>query len=340
LVYDDVLDKKNVKKDTKENDCINDVLKRKYGTREDINILFIDMLREMNIDAKLAFALDRRENILVHEAKYWQFDASLVAIPENERSFRFYAPGFKYTLPGNIPWFLEGTRAILGGAITNFASIPFSFPEENKFSGLYKFDISDDLELSGDLNIRHDGQYAREIRIFLEDNDSTEYENLLEERYNDLFIYSALKDFIVEDFDDINKSLKLICNVEYPELVLSGNRILFKPFDYFTDSQNPFFVQERKKSILFEHSSEKRESAQFNLPEGWAVEALPRDTIFANMAGECGVQFTNFGKILTVQSYFILNSPFWLVEHYPIVKELYQTRENFGGQIIVLKEEI
>jgi len=338
LAYDDLLDKKDKKKEAKFNGSINDILKRRYGTRRDINRLFYDMLREMNIDAKMSYCMDRSEDIFVYEAKYWQFDASLVAIPSEDKTYDYYIPSYKFMTSGTLPWFYEGVHVLLGGGNVNFSTIPFSLTSSNSIARVYNLKISPDLEIGGSIDMSLYGQNARRIRIYLEDNDSTEYETLLHDKYIDQYNSAIIESFQIENYNDIEKPLKLRCNIEFPDLTSQGSRILIKPFDYFSNSDNPFYAQERKKSILFKYAHQTRESAQLELPEGWAIEALPNDTIFANIAGECGVQFTNFGNMLNVQSYVVLKSPFWKADQYPIIKELYQTRENFSDLIVVLKK--
>ncbi|MCP4704080.1 MAG: DUF3857 domain-containing protein [candidate division Zixibacteria bacterium] len=337
--YDDLLDKKGKKQEPKENESINQIIKRGYGDRTDINRLLFDMLREMNIDAKMSYCLDRSEDIFVYESKYWQFDASLVAVPSGDKIYDYYIPSYKFMTPGSLPWFYEGVLVLLGGGNDNFATIPFSSASSNSINRVYNLNLSSDFEISGSIAMNLYGQNARRIRIYLEDNDSTEYETLLHDKYIDQYNSAEIKSFQMENYNNIDEMLKLKCKIEYPDLTAQGNRILLKPFDYLRNSDSPFFAQERKKSILFKYGHQSRESAQIELPEGWVVEALPNDTIFANIAGECGVQFNNFGNILNVQSYFILQSPFWTADQYSIIKNLFQTREDLSDLIIVLKKQ-
>jgi hypothetical protein len=336
LAYDEIYDKKNKKKESEDNKSVNDVIKRGYGTRTDINRVYYDMLREMNIDAKMAYAVKRSEDILIYEAKYWQFDASFVAVPDDQTGFIFYIPSYKFTVPGTVPWFFEGAHAIVGGASTNFSAIPFTGPTFSNGNRICDLKINQDYEVSGTMETHFTGHNARRTRIYLEDNDTTEYEILLQERFEEKFDGAVLDSFRIENYTNIDEPLIITCDIEYPDVEVQSNRILLKPFNYLSNADNPFHAQDREQAILFKHSFQLRESAQIELPEGWSVEALPGDTVYANIAGECGVQFTNLGNILNVQRYFVLNSPFWRIEQYPIIKSLFQTRKDFSDLIIVL----
>jgi hypothetical protein len=337
--YDDVLDKKGRKEEPKDNENVNDVIRHGYGDRTDINRVFYDMLREMNIDAKMAYTMDRSEDLFIYDAKYWQFDASLVAVPDGGNGFVYYIPSYKYAEPGTVPWFFEGSNVVVGGADVDIIFIPVTAASFNNTDRIYNLVINEDYGISGTVDTRSSGHDARRTRIYLEDNDSTEYESLLRERFQEQFQNARLDSFQIENLDNSEEPLELTWNVEYPDIETRSGRILLNPFDYFSNADNPFFAQERKRGILFEHSYRLRESAQIELPEGWIIEALPRDTVYANVAGECGVQFTNFGNMLNVQRHFTLNSPFWRVDQYPVVKALFQTRENISDLIIVLTKE-
>ncbi len=338
LDFDEILDDKGKQKKTKDNETADDVIKHGYGTQEDISLIFFDMLREMNIDAKIAYARDRIDDLFVYEAKFWQFDASFVAIPNEQNSYDFYAPGHIYAELGMVPWFYEGVNTLLAGANINFCPIPFTSPEKNTVNRYYELQLNDDLEISGRISTRLTGQDARELRIILHDEDSSAYEELMREEYKELFAGATLDSFTIENRNNINEPLKLSSNVEYAALTTQGNRLLLKPFDYFTEAENPFYAQERKQAILFEHSFQLREGAQFQLPEGWSIEAMPNDTIFANLAGECSAQFTNFGNTVSIQRFFTLKAPFWRLDQFPVVKELFQMRQDLNELIIVLIE--
>ena len=336
LGYDDLLDKKGKKKEPKNNETVNDVIKRGYGTTGDINMVFYDMLREMNIDAKLAYAADRSEDLLVKEAKYWQFDGELTAIPIDDQKYTYYIPGYKYTEPGTVPWFFEGVDAFIVGGNKSFALVPFTSGNFSTLTWFYSLNISDDFEVSGSIDTRLTGHEARNVRIYLNDSDSLEYENMLKERYEDMFSSAEVDSFQVENLEDINKQLKLKYRAEYPALNVRGNRVLVNICDFITESENPFHSPERTTAVLFDNAFQSMESVQLEIPEGWSVEALPADSTFMNPAGECGIRFTNFGATLNAQINFTLNTPYLRVEHYALIRVLYQNREDFSRQVIVL----
>ncbi|MFH2036205.1 MAG: DUF3857 domain-containing protein [Candidatus Zixiibacteriota bacterium] len=261
--------KKRTIKRIKDNKDVNAIIKRGYASPLELSILFWDMLREMDIDAKIGFASDRSENLFVYEAKYWQFDASVVAIPCGDNRYKFYQPGQKYTIPGMVPWYFEGVKALVSAGDINFINVPFSEATVNSINLFYTYSLNDDFDITGTADIRLNGQPARDIRMRLFDKDSSEYNQILKDKFDEMLIGSSIDSFTVENYNDPYSQLKIKCNVKFPEIENTGDRILLKPFDYFDDSENPFTSEERKFALLFQYAMEERESAQINIPEGW-----------------------------------------------------------------------
>jgi hypothetical protein len=152
----------------KPNASVDETLKRGYGTQEDINYVFYDMLREMNIDAKMVFAADRDENLFVEDAKYWQFDRSLVAVPGDDGKYSFYSPGDLYLPAKCAPWFNEGTQALLVGHLTQqFTTVPFAPAELNRTRRHFTLQLQDESKLRGKLIEQRFGHSGRALRVLL-----------------------------------------------------------------------------------------------------------------------------------------------------------------------------
>ena len=92
------------------------------------------MLREMNIDAKMVFARSRFEDLFVKQAKYWQFDRTLVAVEKRDEKTKYYSPGFPYIPLDETPYSLEGVIALVSDGQEYLTPIPFSEAVKNTIS--------------------------------------------------------------------------------------------------------------------------------------------------------------------------------------------------------------
>ncbi len=338
-LYEDKPGKKPKKIDPKENKTADDMIKRGYGERVDIDYAFWDMLRELNVEANIAFAKDRDEDLFVPRAKYWQFSRSLVATPTSDADYNFYSPGTACTPSTHVPWFVEGVEALVGGGEKYIVPVRFSPSSLTTKTHTYKFTVSEDLDVTGKMDSRVTGHKARTLRMEIFDEEEAEFNDLMKEEFGEDFPDADMDSLEFSGIDSVTQPVVLSCILNYPALTEQAGRLLLKPFSYLSDSKNPFYATERKGPILFPYTYELKEAATFEIPAGWTVEALPSDTMYTGQAGKCGVAFVTFGNTISVQRSFELSVPFLVTGNYAIVKELYQTRQDLAEQIVVLKKD-
>lgn len=338
LAYFDVYDRKEPEKKIKpkKRKNVNDVIKRGYAGRRQINYLFCDMLREMNIDAKITFVRSRYKDLFTESAKYWQFNQSLVGIESDNSPIVFYAPGFPYVAIGEVPWLYQGAMALVAGSYKVIAAIPFSDPSETSITRVFDYTIDEDLEIEGQVSERNTGCAAQSLRKTTIGEEAIDLADLLTKEIEDNYSNRDIDLSEYKNLDDPNKPVVLLYGITQPDLSVIGDRILLKPFNYFSDSDNPFGSEKRREAIMFAYSYKLRESAQITIPDGWIIEGLPSDTTFENEVGQCTVTFQDFGGSLSVQRLFVLNNPFWLVEQYPSLYALYQARQEMSDLIVTL----
>ena len=337
--YYDLIDTKSGK-ELKVKDCksVNDVLKFGYGGRTDINYVFCDMLREMNINAKIVYARDRTEDLFIVKAKYWQFDNSLAAVKRDDNSYDFYAPGHPMTPLGIVPWYLEGTKVLIGDTDNNLGTIPFSKTEQNTRNYVYTYTVNEDLEVEGEFSARMTGQPARALKVAIINEDSADYDHLLVDEIKKQFGDQKINLVAYKGLDQRDAAAIINCTIEQPDFAMTGDRVLLKPLSFTTDASNPFESKDRKTPILFNYALQLRESVQINFPPGWIIEALPNDTTFDNAAGTCAVVFERFGEGISAQKMFTIKEPFWTPDLYYPVQSLFQAGSDFSNLIVVLKQ--
>jgi hypothetical protein len=108
-------------KEFKPNETIDDALERKYGSGADINLIFYTILGDMKIPTIMSYMTDRDRSLFYSDAKYWQFDRSMVAVPEAGGTYRYYSPGDLFLPVTHTPWQSEGVLALQLGPPRNEA---------------------------------------------------------------------------------------------------------------------------------------------------------------------------------------------------------------------------
>lgn len=327
-------------KDFKDNEHVDHVMEHRYGTPSDINHTFCDMLREMNIDAKMAFTIDRDDNFFLYEAKYWQFDRSMVAVPDESGDYRFYNPGDIYSAPGAVAWFNEATPVLVAGDMNRqFSNIEASDATANRISRHQMLRIDENLEIAGEVVEKSEGHPTRELRRALRTATDEEVAEYLKKRFSACFPSAEADSFDVKGLEKPGEPVTIKCKIKVPVAGQKmGDRVLIRPFDLFSSQENPFEAKERKFPIMFEYAMVKVEAVALDLGENWTVEASPSDTVFSNPAGECHVDFETYGTTLSIQRMLRLNKPLWKVSEYPEVRALFQTQLAFQEMVVVLGE--
>ncbi|MEW6411288.1 MAG: DUF3857 domain-containing protein [Candidatus Zixiibacteriota bacterium] len=338
LTYLDLLDEKGKEQEPREIKSVDDVLKYRYGSRLDIDCLFCDILREMNIKAKIVYLKDRMNDLFVAEAKYWQMNRSLVSVENADGTLGFYSPGHPCTPVDIVPWFCEGVDALICGSTEYLQPVPFSDWSKTVSNLAYQLSFGEDLEVSGVLKARLTGHDARSMRVKLLDEDSTDFRDLLKEELSGYVPQAEIDSVEFEPTEDIAQPFRVSCRVEYPAASQVGSRIILKPFEYASESANPFTEPQRSAPVLFDYAFRLNESMQITLPEGYEIEALPRDTLFENPVGKCAVQFQLVGNTLSAQRIFTITAPFWSAQNYELIQRLFQTQADLSGQIVFLTE--
>lgn len=323
-------------------EAVDDVIKYGYGSSTNINMTFLDMLQLMGIDAKFVYAVDRDDNSFNRQAKYWQFDRSMVGIQNSSNKFTFYNPAAKYLPPESVAWYNEGSIGLVVSDLTaTFATIHSSFSRDNIMRRTLDLRMTDDAEITGRIVEEYKGHFGREIRFKLDDLTEDEQIEFYKERAKENYVQIEIDSIMTQNIsaDDWRTSVRMKCQVAMESAgQLMGNRILIKPSHFFSRQENPFQTETRKYPIVFDFAHEIFETISIVMPEGWIVEAVPEDQRFANRVGECHIQFRNFnnGKLLSLQRVFKLKYPMIKPEFYSDVRELFNVQQLLEEKTIIL----
>ena len=324
----------------KDNKNADDIFKRGDGTGYDINYAFCDMLREMNIEAKILFVADIDERLFVQKAKYWQFDRSLVAVPNKSGYYDFYSPGAKDLPIGQVPSVNEGAHGLLAGdQNAQFLILPFSSPHSNRIHRYHMLTMDEDLQLSGSISEDYFGHFARSLRLRLSTESEEERTEYIRLKISQLLPNVKVDAVSVKGLEDIVRPVSTKSNIKIASIGRQlGNRLLLTPHELFTTHEMPFHKSDRKYPVYFGHTRKIIETLQIEIPQNWNIEALPSDSVFSNPVGQAAITFKRFGNTLSIQRMFLLTKPFWQASNYADVRRLFRTQQLLEEKMVVLKK--
>lgn len=322
------------------NNSLDDVLKNRAGTSTDINYVFYAILNRMGIIANIAFSTDRDENVLVPNAKYWQFDRSLIAVKQGS-SYDFYAPGELYLQAGQVPWFNEGTSALVAGtSLDNFFTIPFSATGDNATTRVLNLKLQDEETLVGEYSERRAGHAAREL-LLMKLQDETDGTEELKDEVAASLIEAKVESIFVEPVPDKAGVVDLKAQVELKApLRKVGSRRILEPMALIAIPENPFETTERRSSILFDYAYKATTIINIELPSNLGVEALPEPQEHIKTVGNCNVKFQTSGPLLTVMYQDSMRRAYWQENNYLTIKNLFADRRSLQNIPVMLKTTV
>ncbi len=325
-----------------DNESVNDVIDNRYGSSSDINKVFYDMLREMNIKAVVCYVVDRDENLLEKQAKYWQYNRSLVAVEFDQKQYKFYNPGAKLMPIEQIHWYSEGIMAfMIGDMATQFRSTPISKDSENKSVRNLILTISDSLDLNGKISEVHKGHKARSLRLSLDESTQRERNNYLYNHINKNYKDCDVDSFSIKGNEDIGKKLKITCNTKFGVFGTKiENRIFIRPYSVFKEKTNPFIKSNRQSLLVFPYSYTTIDAITLELPKNWTIEAIPENLTNESEVGilQYSYLILDGGRKVSIQRLKKLKRPYFVRQNYNKVKQFYKSIDYHNGAILILKK--
>jgi hypothetical protein len=143
IVNLDLLEEREMPEKVPDRSSVDDVIKHRLGSHEQIGYLFLAMLRRLGHEAAIFWTRDRTHGVFL---KTWQapsqFTMGGVVVKRGE-TLQWLFPALPFTDGNTIPWQATGCRALLEnlsgkeelpGAFETFADIPMGQAEWNKIS--------------------------------------------------------------------------------------------------------------------------------------------------------------------------------------------------------------
>ncbi len=329
------------KKASKRNRSCEMMLQRGCGTTHERQALLWELLRSLDLPAHLAFGLPRDQGVFVRDLKIWQFTTDLVALERDDGGFDFYSLEFDSYPCGQLPWTLEGTTALLVGAVKQrLVTIPFSAPRANTHRRTLSVAIDSEGHCRGHCSDRWSGQEYWAIRDTLgvttdEEPLAASLSNLLQR----VLLADAVDSLRIEKASSDPPLLATRATLDLgnrgEEL---GARLLLRPLSWTGFREPRLTAAHRVTPIVFDFANVRTEIIQLQLPQNLEIEALPADTSVVNRVGSCQMIARRVGNAVSLQRCLRLRRAFWPQSAYPDLQALYSEFQRLSDAPIVLRE--
>jgi len=255
-----------------------EVLKNRGGTHNELNRLFVAMVRATGLPAVMTWAPDRgRSTFEMGYMSVDQLDAEMAVVPLGGQD-TFLDPGTKFCPYGLLPWNYAGVRGLRQDGKGNevMADTPAPTYKGAVIQRLARLQIDDKGMMQGQIAVAFAGQDAMLLRQKAAGLSPEERKKLIEDTVS-AWLPAGAKLTLSNspDWDKADAPLTGRFRVSGP-LATSNGRNSTIPAQLFEANSKPrFSSSQRTNPIYFDYPSRRVDEVHIILPTNVTVDALP-----------------------------------------------------------------
>jgi hypothetical protein len=263
----------------KTNSSAEDVIKRGYGTHEQINRTFIGLARAAGFDAN-AMNVASREDIffMPNMLTTWQLGNEIAVVTVDGKE-EYLDPGMKFCPYGLLDWRLTGSKGLrqIKGGETKLDLVPPPDPRKAAIIRGAQLEMDQEGNIKGTLTVVYQGQEALSLRVGGMDEDEAAHKKDVEDLAKRWFpVASEVKLEELSDWDNFNQAIKAKFSIEMANFGSSMGSRLLVPGNLFANSYKRSFDHEKRKwPVYFNYPYVALDQVVIKLPKGVAIESIP-----------------------------------------------------------------
>lgn len=265
-------------------DSLSDVLKRKSGSSQYVDMLFGALANAAGLEIRIAFSGNRSEMFFTPEmTNEGLIHPAAIAVKVGEE-WKFFNPGMPFVPYGMLVWYEENTWALLVGE-KNFQWVQTPLTEyrnsEAKRDG--KFKLLEDGTLEGTVRIEYSGHQALTYRIENYDESASKIEENLKEEIKKHFSTAEISDIRIESLTDSSKPLVHQYKIRVPSYAQrTGKRLFLQPGFFEYGSEPMFSSATRKYDVAFRYPWAETDTVSIELPAGFDLDSADAPGILSD----------------------------------------------------------
>lgn len=312
------------------------VLEDKTGNSSQLNILLCSILREAGIEANPVIMSTRKNGrINTTYPLLDRFNNTIVAVKLGEE-WKFMDATYPLSKPGELP---ERCLVGIGRMITKDKGEFVEIKANDRYSEMTVVKAKiypEDGKIVGDYSESASGILGHALKVMYKESGEEELVKSIKASQEDWNIENVE----LENFDKDASSVTIKAHFEQEEGGVMPDMIYMPAILISKVEENPFKKKERMFPVNFGHKTSKTFQAEYEIPEGFQVEALPQSISLAMPAGEGRFMFTVQEKEnkIVVMSRIVLKKSEYTANEYPYLKEFYAKIVEKHAEQIVLSQ--
>ena len=316
-------------------DGLKSAYKNRTGNVAEINLMLVSMLRFAGLEANPVLVSTKSNGIPLFPSRTaFNYVICAVEIPDGVIMLDAtdMNSGLNIMPTRVLNW--QG-RLIRKEGSSVFVDLRPSFVSKENTSGLLSIDVEGNV--SGKLRTQYFDYNAYRFRNNYLDSNKENYIESLEKKLGQI----EIDDYLVTNENILSKPILEEFSFKHADLVeIIGDKMYFSPLLFYSISENPFKVEKRDYPIDFVYPQEDKYTITINLPDGYVVESVPQNTVFAMENSLLVYKFSlnaSEGKI-QMGATTIINESMITPDYYNDLKDFFRRIVENQTEKIVLKK--
>ena len=262
----------------KADENVEDVWKRGYGNKWQLDWLFLALVRAAGFEAYACWGSSRAEYFFnPNTMQVGHLNETAVLVKLNGM-YLYFAPGSAFAPFGLLPWAETGTPALRldkDGGTWIKTTLPQS--TESQIQRTAKLKLSDTGDLEGTLTVTYTGLEAMNLRLEGRNQDDGARRRLLEDSLKEQVPGTAELELKNRpDWSGTDKPLVAELTIQISGWATRAGKRMLVPVGFFSANEKHIFEHaNRVHPIYFEYLYQKVDDVTVELPPGWQVSSLP-----------------------------------------------------------------
>jgi len=256
-----------------------DVLANRSGTHDELNRLFVSMVRAAGLPASMIWVPDRsREIFLKQYLSTRQFDAEIAIVSLDGKEV-YLDPGSKFCPYGILDWRFSAVGGLkLNSKGADFGETPFPTYKQSVMTRMADLSLDMNGTAHGKVALVFKGITAMLKRQEGGKTDVDGRKKILEDELRDeLPGNSEISLTNSPEWDSAESPLIAEFKVSFPFAVLSGKRLLLQQHLFQVDGKSRFPSAKRVNPVYFRYPWQEADEVHISVPAGIEVESLAPD---------------------------------------------------------------
>jgi len=319
-----------------------EILSAKRGDPDEINALFVLMLKEVKVDSDMVLVATQNWQTLVRGFPNFSQFSRIVTRLNFKDGAVFADPADSAAPFGEVPWFDRGVQGLaVKGSKVQEAPIPAGTVDDNVSTGKTTMHIAKDWTTEGDSEIDLKGAEAIEFRADLMETAPEK----LEQRLNDIFAYgnsdAEVSQIAHPEFRDSSQPFVLKAHLRVRLTNETGpGGLLLNPWMGDQYQQPRFTTTVRHSTVRFNNPEKRISTSVWQLAPEIKVEQLPKEVKIENDLGGFSRSCTQNDATVTCMRTFYLKKLLLTTNiEYLSAKKFFDEIAKDDQEVIVLREQ-